>query len=384
MFPGLDGIRGSAILLVLLCHHAAFRPRTSRLAGVLQIGWVGVDQFFVLSGFLITGVLFDAKGTGHFFRNFYARRILRIFPLYYAFLFSLVVILFFRFMAGLFMGPAAPGSGEGVSLLWRAQPWLWTYTANIWVGVQSRWSPWTDIIMPLWSLSVEEQFYLVWPLVVCFCSQRALIRICLGVLAGALVARLALNAAGIHWFILYTFTATRADSLAAGALVALLLRLPNGQALARRWGSVAGASAFLLLVLLSPGLDPVHHPWLRSFFYTPLALFFAALVLFALDSGFLWGMPKRFYENPLLRSIGNYSYGMYILHLPLMYLTEYAAGRVGFYDLARGSWPLSLGMIAISLSLTAGLAIVSFHCFEKRFLKLKSRFRARPVNADTH
>ncbi len=173
--------------------------------------------------------------------------------------------------------------------------------------------------MPLWSLSVEEQFYLIWPLVIFSFSHRKLVGICLGIMFGEIVVRLILTASGASWFVLYTLTPTRADSLAAGALLALLMRLPNGERLARKLCKYAGAIAGLLLAALAAGgFDPIHHPLLRDLFYSALAIFFSALLFWSIDPTALHGIPKRFYENRVLMAIGGYSYCMYIVHLPVM------------------------------------------------------------------
>lgn len=134
--------------------------------------------------------------------------------------------------------------------------------------------------MPLWSLSVEEQFYLIWPLVIFSFSHRNLFRICLGIMIGEILVRLILTASGTNWFALYTLTPARANSLAAGALLALLIRLPNGKQFARRLYNYAGAIAGLLLVAVSAGgFDPIRHACLRDLIYSALAIFFSALFI---------------------------------------------------------------------------------------------------------
>jgi len=361
-WPALDGLRGTAILAVLICHYSALLPRSASWAGVLENGWAGVDLFFVLSGFLITGILFDAKGTRHYFRNFYARRVLRIFPLYYGFLTVLLLVLLLSGMA------------EWSLQLRTALPWVWTYTANFWVAAQEKWSEWSDIVMPLWSLSVEEQFYLVWPLVVFCFSRRALIRICLGIMVGALLLRLILTAHGTNWFALYTWTPTRADSLAAGALLALLMQPPGAACRVRKIARYGAAIAGSLLLLAGPGFDPTRHPWLRDFLYSVLAILFAAILFWSIDPGSLRGLPVRFYEQQMLRIIGRYSYGIYILHLPLMYLSRAALVRWHVYDPERTSWVMALGLIVLNVMLTSVAAAVSYHVYEKQFLKLKQWF----------
>ena len=363
-WPGLDGLRGAAILAVLVCHYSHWLPRTYAAVGVLEFGWAGVDLFFVLSGFLITGILLDAKGTPHFFRNFYARRVLRIFPLYYGFL---AVVLLVLVLVG------------GSPQLWRAQPWLWTYTANYWIPVQKTWSVWSEMLIPLWSLSVEEQFYLVWPLVVFLFSQRALVWICVGVIVGALVLRLVLTAGGVSYFEVYTWTPTRADALAAGALVALLLRQPDGERFVRKLAKFTGPIALVLLLIFSGGFDPTRHPWLRVFLYSILAMLLAALLFWSIDASSLRGIPKRFYELRILRAIGMYSYGIYIFHLPLAYMSEYALMKRGWFNPKGGSWLAAFAMIALNMLLVGIVAFVSFHLYEKQFLKLKRYFPRRAL-----
>jgi peptidoglycan/LPS O-acetylase OafA/YrhL len=264
--------------------------------------------------------------------------------------------------------------------LWRAQASLWTYTANYWIAWQSGWNKWAETIVPLWSLSVEEQFYLVWPLVVYRFSLRALIRICIGVMVVAFIFRMILTLSGANWFALYTWAPARADSLAAGALAALGIRGPDGQALIRRVAKIAGPVALLLIVLFARGFDPVHHPWQRLALYSLLAIFFTALLAWSINPQALRGIPNRFYENRVLRAVGGYSYGIYIVHLPLMYLTIAALTQWGWYDPMAPTWSSGFALIAVNVAMTAAVAFVSFHGYEKQFLKLKRFF---PVKGNT-
>lgn len=376
-WPALDGLRGTAILAVLACHYAALLPKGPNgqaIAGVLDIGWAGVDLFFVLSGFLITGILVDAREAQHYFRNFYARRILRIFPLYYGFLALIVLLLLLVRLV-----PQIPH--DGLEALWPPQPWLWTYTANFWIGWPRQWSVPMEAIAPLWSLSVEEQFYLIWPLVVFTFSRRKLIWICLGIMAGALLVRLVFTRLGASWFAVYTWTPTRADSLAAGGLLALLIRRQAGGQSLRKMSYYAGAAAGLLLLAVFPGFDMPHHPWRTDLLYTVLAVLFAALLFWAIDPGSLFGVPKRFYEIRGLRLIGRYSYGIYILHLPLMYLSRWALTRWGWYNPAGTTWTSAFELVALNIALVSGVAWISFNAYEKRFLRLKRHFAEGEDNA---
>src|SRR4051812_38390961 len=184
--PALDGLRGFAILLVLLLHFTPMGEASTKIGAIgkwiASAGGIGVDLFFVLSGFLITGILLDAKGTPHFFRNFYARRTLRIFPLYYGVLFVcfILVPLFHPFNA----------EEQQVA---HEQGWLWLYGTNIRESMSGADWPfhrgWISMDH-FWSLAVEEHFYLVWPLAVFLLNRRAMIATCFIAIAGALAWRL--------------------------------------------------------------------------------------------------------------------------------------------------------------------------------------------------
>jgi peptidoglycan/LPS O-acetylase OafA/YrhL len=239
--PALDGIRGLAILMVML-YHLTLPPAAALdrvWAGIASFGWAGVDLFFVLSGFLITGILFDAKGGKHYFRNFYARRTLRIFPLYYAVMMVLLVIVPRLPFAHAARYAAASGD----------QIWYWTYLSNFALGWRHEWN--LGSLDLAWSLAIEEQFYLLWPAVVFLLGRRALIGICGAVIVAALAARTALTLWGAHPIPIHVLTPCRMDSLALGALVALAARGPRGVAVlvpAARW--CASVSLGLLIPLL--------------------------------------------------------------------------------------------------------------------------------------
>src|SRR5262245_16358318 len=146
-YPGLDGLRGIAILLVILYHNFGFIP-------FLNYGWLGVDLFFVLSGFLITEILLKTRTTTNYFKNFYTRRVLRIFPLYYLCL-ILVIVIF----------PLIKNFPYDLSFYRENQVWFWFYLQN-WMLIFKQWNDSAILLNHFWSLAVEEQFYIVWPLLV--------------------------------------------------------------------------------------------------------------------------------------------------------------------------------------------------------------------------
>jgi peptidoglycan/LPS O-acetylase OafA/YrhL len=180
--PALDGIRGIAILCVMLYHFTFYGGIEPTLIvdkvyyHTALVGWFGVDLFFVLSGFLITGILYDTASAPQYFRNFYARRVLRIFPLYYG-----TLAVFF------FLIPLVIDISDTFEELLRDQLWYWSYLVNVQIALE--YWPSFFALGHFWSLAVEEQFYLVWPLVVFFLKRRSLIAICVVCIVGAFLVR---------------------------------------------------------------------------------------------------------------------------------------------------------------------------------------------------
>jgi peptidoglycan/LPS O-acetylase OafA/YrhL len=240
--PALDGIRGIAIMLVMIYHSLLFTGISTADVSdkiyykIVNSYWLGVDIFFVLSGFLITGLLYDTRENRRFFSTFYARRSLRIFPVYYAVLFVLFWI-----------RPFFAASPQLARISTLHQLWYWGYAANLLIAMKG-WSPFSlGLLDHLWTLAVEEQFYLFWPLIVFFFRQRTLIIISAVGIIASLGLRIALVCTG-NIVPAYVLTFSRMDTLAVGALVALVARYPNGFSflaklgLARRGSDKCGAA----------------------------------------------------------------------------------------------------------------------------------------------
>ncbi|MBS0244284.1 MAG: acyltransferase, partial [Proteobacteria bacterium] len=181
--PALDGIRGLAVIMVLLFHFiCAATPLNNIEALVIRFfnyGAYGVELFFVLSGFLITGILYDARSKPNYFKNFYIRRTLRIFPLYYGVLFLTFVV-----------APLIPWlSGPTLSYMAEHQAWAWLYATNVFIAIKGYWA--YAYLEHFWSLSVEEHFYLFWPFLVYWLapSPRRLMAASLAVAAASAMAR---------------------------------------------------------------------------------------------------------------------------------------------------------------------------------------------------
>ena len=373
--PALDGVRGVAMVLVLCAHFALDGPATAvdrAVHGVMLLGYTGLDLFFVLSGFLITGVLLDARDTPHRVRNFYARRGLRVLPLYYGVVIALVVVFpLFR-----------PGGTSALDTLRHNQWWYWLHATNfIWRRPGA---------MPyntghFWSLAVEEQFYLIWPWLVFTLSPKTLLRICLACVVGALVCRIAVIASGSgDWVASYVWT--RMDTLAAGGAVAILLRYPPspaGLAPYRRaiaavgiGAGVAAAVSFLATVRW-PGLMPFHN----AVGFSAVAVSFTAFVA-AASQGWIDGLVTR----PVFQFFGKYSYGMYVFHLPMLLFFGPVYAVVNRVPLVAGTGLLRQAVyFAIATACTAASGVASWHLYERHFLALKRFFPAgRPARALVH
>jgi peptidoglycan/LPS O-acetylase OafA/YrhL len=300
--PALDGIRGCAILFVIAFHaHAVFLNPSeipAPLFRLLALGWSGVDLFFVLSGFLITGILLDSRGKPGFFRAFYKRRARRILPLYFAYL---IVIFAVCQGAALVFGISNPW--RHVSLI----PYL-TFSMN-WMpgpGTDDQW------LGHLWSLAVEEQFYLIWPAVVWFCPRRRLPWVCAALAVAALAIRGWPAMIGQTPDRLYGLTPARMDALAIGAFVAAGCRdFPEAL---RRWTRHIlpfVIVAFTLAINLNTGVVWVD-PMMRTAGASLFAILYGCAIVLALASPA--GVLARLLSSRRLGAIGKYSYGMYVWH----------------------------------------------------------------------
>ena len=370
--PQLDALRFFAILGVLVTHEWQVGPYPWIFAGIAW-GSVGVRLFFVLSGFLITGILLDCRRReGQFgarrsvlIRRFYIRRFLRIFPLYYG---VLAVLIF-------------AGISAEARHLW---PWLFSYTTNIYIWHSQQW---IGPIGIFWTLAVEEQFYLIWPFLVFFVPRRWLVPVLLGLISLAPLFRLwaSIHEPGdLNWngYTSGVFTVAVFDSLGVGALLAILLhRDATGgvrvQRLLNRVALPVGAGALLAVLALSYYLGVGLRFVLGE---TALALVLAWLVGSA-NRGFS-GTAGRVLEWRPITYFGKVSYGIYIMHPFVPIGFAWLAHRLGTeYDVPR------LVNFVLVTVVTAGLAALSWHLFERPINGLKRFFpyrdtpppRARPA-----
>jgi peptidoglycan/LPS O-acetylase OafA/YrhL len=342
--PQLDAVRGLAILVVML-HNTSLKFPALHLERLFHDGWMGVDLFFALSGFLITGILVDTKQSEGFFKNFYVRRCLRIWPLYYSLL--------------LFMFVVVPllSSSEARQIAETASPW-WAYPLflqNFLIPIS------TNAAGPLavtWSLAIEEQFYLVWPLIVRFCSSGQLFGIAVGEMCLSPALRFYLS---LHHINLYTNVFSRLDGLMAGAILALLVRSSNfspGRFLKYAWIS------FFLAAPLAFVTEAISARWIV---YLLTALASASFIYLSLFSPQKW--LQSIMTNRFMVYTGAISYGLYLLH-------KIAIGIAETLHLDRHPFLL----LPVILVLSYALAALSWNALERPFLKLKRFFEAEQVH----
>ncbi|MBL8206066.1 MAG: acyltransferase [Blastocatellia bacterium] len=365
--PELDGVRGLAILVILLGHHfnAIFYPAPDSplvyLVIALRYTWSGVDLFFVLSGYLIGGILLDHRQALNYYKVFYVRRIYRIFPLFYLNLF-----VFFALLA----------VGVGAISTWLFQNPLpfwsyFTFTQNFasvyyvaYVGAPAAWMGVT------WSLAVEEQFYFVMPWVIRKCKERWLPLLLIGAVGVAMVLRFFVyNLFAVGSIANYVMTPTRIDGLMMGVLIAYLLRRPD-------WRQKLESHRRLLWVVfgfLAAGLAGLNI-WrqelataesivMTTVGYTWISLFYAMMLLLVLLN------PQQritaFFRTAIMRWLGEISYGFYLLHIPVIGLC---------YGLVLGINPrianlkeFSVSLLALAISLA--LATISWRWLERPLVR---------------
>jgi peptidoglycan/LPS O-acetylase OafA/YrhL len=362
--PELDGIRGIALLAVMLSHGGPYIAQTNKVSKLFVYamipGWSGVELFFVLSGFLITGILLKSKTAENYFSSFYARRFLRIFPIYYLVLtVGLVAAAHFSWWNALL-----PVAGKTrIAYYFYAQNWPMFWPHHLFLKING--------FGHFWSLAVEEQFYVVWPLVIWLLPENAILTICSVGLVVALPLRVLMVHRFAEDFTAMALTTSRMDGLLVGVILAILLR--RGQ-IPRRWIYLClgvGAAIIGFIAVFH------HNELIATYFYMPTI----GITGFSLLSGGLLALSQHrivwlryLLEARWLRTVGKYSYGMYIYHIPVYLICTHAMG--GRVD---ATLPLrwALPYIGFLMAVTFLVAKASYDLFESKILALKRYFRPR-------
>lgn len=353
-FKNLDGVRAIAALMVMIYHFCNGLMTTSQrgewwLKGVV-FGQTGVTLFFVLSGFLITRILLSSKSKDGYFSNFFARRTLRIFPLYYGYL------ALHYFVVPLFI-PSEPVLGS--------QQWpYWLYLQNF--AMTYNWDalgPWH-----FWSLAIEEHFYLFWPFAVYFLSEKGLFRFIIGIIIFSIGLRAFMNHEGYEVFYL---TFTRFDSLAIGSLLALMeLRTLFTPKYSKTYLSLGALATFLMIGGWIVFDLYKYAPFIESkYLFTSLAYFFGIAYVLSLKVD---ANVNNFLSGRFLIFSGKISYGLYVYH-PL------AFGLATYY-LKGSSWGV---ILFLSFVFSYGMAFLSFYLFENQLLQLKKYFVPKITSASS-
>lgn len=344
--PGFDGVRACAALAVMAIH--------AQMPGA-ALGWSGVNCFFVLSGFLITGILLQSKGNADYFSGFYLRRALRIFPAYYLLICALLVI-------GLVT--ARPTSDAFYYFVY-----VQNFAQAI-IGEQLIAFP--QSATHTWTLAVEEQFYLLWPLAVAVLSPAALRRLIVSLICLGPLARIAVGLISSDWVAPYYLTPCEVDALAWGALAATWDWQRNRRTIERsaRY-CLAGAATVLAAAACYLGYDRLGSGALQnagsipgSLFFSLLGISYLALLIVAQSGGTL----TRLLEWSPLRYLGRISYGLYLYHLPLFWTVNHV-----FLN-----WPF-WSSVAIKFGGTTLLAAISYRFLERPLMGLRHRGNAQPT-----
>ncbi len=347
--PQFDGLRGVAVLMVLI-GHSGFLERLPH-AGMLEYARFSVDSYFVLSGFLITGILLDSKGSENYFRNFYARRAVRIWPLYYLVLFLVFVV------ETLFV----PAMRPTVASIWPAFAF---YVQNL---IYHDAYPFG--LAATWSLAVEEQFYITWPLLIFLLKKRTLTIVLFSLFVVSLSLRLAFYFRGAESGLVHQYTFSRLDAITFGSLAALWLRSPSCTLVRWRTRSyqllfVGTAGTLLARIVMHRNSSVVG--------YTFLGLLYTGLIGLLLVSDIRSSLLGRSFSARWLRYMGRISYGIYLLHYPLFIFWARFINSGKLFP----SNPVARNLLAfggqILIATVAGS--ISWYFFEEPILRLKERF----------
>ena len=341
-----------------MCRTSCTRRSVSKLAYFKQaIGftWSGVDLFFVLSGFLIAGILMDQRRTPHYFRTFYVRRVCRIFPLYYL---NLGIFLLMLLWQPGYTAVFTPLFGGSEVPLWS----FFTFTQNIFMGMHNSAGPgWLAVT---WSLAVEEQFYLYLPLIVWLVPREKLPWVFLWIAGTAVFLR-----ASMPGLSAYINMPWRADSLMTGALLAYLVRLPLFLETARKYRASIMAILFFSFSALMIATINGRLQLGGTLTHLSLALVYAILILASLVNR--GGVLARLLRNRILIWLGGISYGIYIIHT---WISRLVHGLVSGAHPQMSSWSDTVTTL-LALAVTLLVAHFSYRWVESRFIRFGHSIR---------
>lgn len=339
--PALDGVRAIAILLVLVYH---WFPEGQGI-NVMPNGPIGVTLFFVLSGYLISNILMEQQTFGNFtrsFKNFVVRRALRIFPIYFLLLISLLVLKRFSILLD--------------TDFYEHPLYYWTYLVNFWIEYQGRWS---DALSPYWSLSVEEQFYLLWP----FCMLLMTTRFRSYFLWFTVIFGVVYRYFSVHVYAgLGVSMFSCVDTFAWGALLAHYLRAGHSVDVSV-WIKrlvIPVVFCFLMLCLKHSDADLIRQLFLRTF----TSLVSVSILYFAMQPGGIWAGILSL--RPL-RMIGQMSYGLYLYHMVLPDLFFQVMGRIGVQVPMLPFNLVSMGVLGLSAYLSYRWIELPIQSFKRYF-----------------
>jgi peptidoglycan/LPS O-acetylase OafA/YrhL len=370
--PELDGLRGLAILLVIFYHYTNGEAltRANGLAyyveRIASQGWTGVNLFFVLSGFLIGGILIDARASDTYFRTFYVRRFFRIIPIYYLWIclyIALVSAAGTAVRARSFSGKELPHGFE----VYAHFLFLQNVIPHDWAARPGLWGSW---VSHLWSLAVEEQFYLLAPLMIFWLSPRQMKIVLWGIVCGVPFVRVALLF-HVHRIEVMHVMPAYADALALGILTAIVWREPASRLwLGRNLRFLYGTTAlffagFGVLWWYDPGLGGFG---VASVGLTWIAIFYALLVLIVLAGSNGW--IARAMRLQWLRNLGRVSYCMYIIHL----IVNLFCHTILLHTRPRIDTLAGAGVSILAAIVTYGLAVVSWKILEGPLVRIGHGF----------
>jgi len=356
----LDGFRAMAVLMILI-HHlcygwpldaAAFSWMPHSLVFAIAHGWLGVDLFFILSGFLISGILLDSRESGHYFRNFYIRRTLRIVPLY----FTCILVMYFAY----------PGAGTYFLL-------AVMFLANFFYPFGA-FPPHGASVF--WSLAIEEHFYLLWPLLVRLLNRTTLFVLTLIIVFGTPILRGICAYRGMDPELeIYIYSFFRFDGLALGAILALWVRSPYYSRVSA-WklaGVLVGLSLAVTVIGWPYGIMGTRTVASSALRYTQAQLMFAGAIALALAyrgsgiTGILRSRPARF--------VADVSYCIYLIHLAMGDAYYFVLQSIDVNDVGAFGAVGALAVRSVVIgTLTFGVAVISKRFLEDPFLRLKRYF----------